>query len=189
MNDIFHYIILKYAVKSAFDNFDCLERGRLRRISKRTKKLVDEYNFKCQIPDNRKDVVMWLYLEMELVRQPIFLIVMLDNREWTYTHADLIYYFRELETAVIGDYLKPLNVIKKNYWTIKKEQCPAKIHKSKDFLAVATKCLILNGPARDLSDNQIKCVLKNGGIVINLCHGRHDVNKFCLNNSAALIDS
>lgn len=188
MNDIFHHIILKYVVQSAFDNFDCLQRGRFRRISKKTKKIVDEYDFKCKIPEDRKNIVMWLYLEIELVHHPIFLIVMLDGRSWTYTHADLIHYFRELETALVGDYLKPLNTIKKNYRTIKKEQCPAKICKSKEFLVVATKCLILDGPARDLSDNQIRCVLKNGGIVINLCHGRHDINKFCLSNSAALID-
>jgi hypothetical protein len=133
---------------------------------------------------------MWMFLQEELVRQPIFLIVMIDNREWTYVFADVIEYFQTLETVLVGDYLKPLNVIKKNYKTTKKHNCPARICTSKDYEATRnTKCLILDGATRMLSNTCIKTVLQNGGIVINLCVGRHDVNKFCLNNSAALIDS
>lgn len=190
MNDIFYYIILKYATKRAYNDFDCLERGRLRRVSKKAKTIIDEYDFACVIPENKKDVVMWLYLEMELVLHPIFLIVVGDGRRETYTPADLIHYFQELETVLVGDYLKPLNVVKRNYKTVKKHNCPARICKSKDFQATRnTKCLILDGATRFLNVNCIKTVLQNGGIVINLCTRWEDINKFCLNNSAALIDS
>jgi hypothetical protein len=108
MNDIFYYIVLKHAVKAAYDEFDCLERGRLRRVSKKAKDVIDGYDFVCSIPENKENVVMWFFLKTELVRQPIFLIVILSGKEQTYTGADLIHYFRELETVVVTDHSKSL---------------------------------------------------------------------------------